>query len=81
MARLLLSLILLYIVVRAIWRFARGIAEGMGVTSRREPKPVGLVRDPVCGTFVVPSRSLTAGSGAEIRFFCSERCKEAWSRR
>jgi hypothetical protein len=80
MLGILLRLILLFIIVRALWRFARGIAEGLN-PSLDKPRAVGLVRDPVCGTFVVPSRSLTSGSGAEARFFCSERCREAWSRR
>ena len=80
MVRLLLGLILFYIVVRAILRFVRGIAQGMQEADAG-PKAIGLVRDPVCGTFVVPSRALTAGSGADARFFCSERCREAWSRR
>lgn len=81
MFRWLLWLILLYIIVRAIGRLIRGVAEGMSVPRDKQPSAVGLVRDPVCGTFVVPSRALTAGSGSEVRFFCSERCRQAWSRR
>lgn len=76
----LLRLILIYILIRALWRFVRGIAEGMNPPRETEP-PVGLVRDPVCGTFVVPSRALTSGAGSETYFFCSERCREAWRRR
>jgi YHS domain-containing protein len=76
-----LRFILLLIIIRAIWRFARGLAEGLGPPAKTERAAVGLVRDPVCGTFVVPSRALTAGSGSETRFFCSERCRQAWSRR
>jgi YHS domain-containing protein len=80
MVRLLLGLILFYIVVRAILRFVRGVAQGLR-EPEAQPRAIGLVRDPVCGTFVVPSRALTAGSGADVHFFCSERCREAWSRR
>jgi hypothetical protein len=77
----LLKLILLYIILRAVWRLVRGIVQGMSEPVQKKPTSVGLVRDPVCGTYVVPSRALTAGSGADIRFFCSERCRQAWGRR
>jgi uncharacterized protein len=82
MARVLLVLLLIYLVVRAVTRLAVGIAQGFSVPPDRKPvPPVGLVRDPVCGTFVVPSRALTSGAGAEVRFFCSERCRQAWANR
>jgi hypothetical protein len=77
----ILRIILIIIVVRAIYRLVYGIAQGLSGTARPERGAVGLVRDPMCGTYVVPSRALTAGSGSNMRFFCSERCREAWSRR
>ncbi len=76
-----LRIILIIIIVRAILRFARGVAQGLNPSSTSERTAVGLVKDPVCGTYVVPARSLTAGTGSEMRFFCSERCRQAWSRR
>ena len=36
-----------------------------------------MVRDPVCGTFVVQSRALTADSGGETAWFCSEECRRS----
>jgi YHS domain-containing protein len=83
MVRLIVFLVLVYFVARAVWRLIYGIAEGLSGTTS-EPKPpsaVALARDPVCGTYVVPSRALTSGSGTELRFFCSERCRQAWGRR
>ncbi len=77
----ILRVILIIIVVRALWRFVYGIAQGLSGPSIPEKPAVGLQRDPVCGTFVVPSRALTARSGDEVRFFCSERCRQAWSRK
>jgi YHS domain-containing protein len=80
MARVLLWLVLLYVVVRAVRRLLAGVAQGMSGSAGPESKPaVNLVRDPVCGTFVVPSRALTAGNGADTRYFCSERCRQAWT--
>ena len=78
MARWIFTLVLIYFIVRAITRFARGILEGMSPSRDRQPTAVPLVRDPVCGTFVVPSRAITAGSGAGMRFFCSEKCRRAY---
>jgi len=79
----LVRLILAYLVLRGIMRLLGGIHEGLyGPRDDRQrgsqPPSVPLARDPVCGTFVVPSRALTAGSGADTRFFCSEGCRRAY---
>jgi YHS domain-containing protein len=37
-----------------------------------------MVRDPVCGTFVVQSRALTATAGGETAWFCSNECLTRW---
>jgi YHS domain-containing protein len=82
MARLILWAVLIYLLVRALARLTRGMLEGAGY--RRDggqPPSVGLVKDPVCGVFVVPSKALTSGSGSETKFFCSEKCRQAWGRR
>lgn len=80
MLRLLLILILLAMALRAFSRLFSGILEGAGY--RREIGPgVKLVRDPVCGVFVVPSQALTARSGEETQYFCSEKCRRAWKGR
>jgi YHS domain-containing protein len=78
MVRFLLFLLLLYFVLRAVGRLVRGIREGMLGPIDTQPPAVPLVRDPVCGTYVVPSRALTAGEGSDIRFFCSEKCRRAY---
>ena len=76
---ILLRLIFVWFIVRGLVRLVRGIAQGM--QEPRAPQPPGavpLVRDPVCGTFVVPASALSLGSGAQTRFFCSERCRRAY---
>ena len=66
MLRLIIWLVLLFIIGRIVWRFmyaifdGAGHAEGQPGANRRRCK---LVRDPVCGVFVVPGKALTAGSG------------------
>ena len=74
----IIKLILLYVIVRAILRFVRGIVDGMHPPRDTQPPAVPLVRDPICGTFVVPAQALTAGSGVSLRFFCSEKCRRAY---
>ncbi len=77
-----LRFVLLFLVVRGVWRFLAGVVEGGASRARPTPaaRGVPLVRDPVCGTFVVRSRALTVGRGADTQFFCSERCRESFQR-
>ena len=72
-----LRLVLIWLVVRAVIKLVRGVYEGLkGAAS--PPPAVPLVRDPVCGTFVIPSNALSAGTGSQIRFFCSENCRRIY---
>jgi YHS domain-containing protein len=77
----ILKIILALIVLRLIWKFIRGVLEGAGYFPPPAHPSVGLVRDPVCGVFVVPTNALTLGSGLETRYFCSEKCRDEWRRR
>jgi YHS domain-containing protein len=74
----ILELLLVVFVLRALLRLGRGIVEGMRPSAPPPPSAVPLARDPVCGTFVVPSRALTGGTGADMRFFCSENCRRTY---
>jgi hypothetical protein len=78
MAGWILRIILILVVLRLLWRFVRGVLEGAGYYQAPGRSSVGLVRDPVCGVFVVPSKAITAGHGAEMRYFCSEKCRSQW---
>ena len=56
-----IRLLFVYFIVRAVLRLLRGIAEGMQAPpAPKPPQAVPLVRDPVCGTYVVPSRARSA---------------------
>ena len=78
--RLLLLFLLVVLLVRAGWRLLGGVLEGAGGGgSRRGARPSArMVRDPICGTFVVQSRALSAFSGGETAWFCSESCRRRW---
>jgi YHS domain-containing protein len=82
MARLILWGILIVLIARSLSRLLHGLLEGAGYTrDSASPRSVGLVRDPVCGVFVVPGRALSAGTGDETRYFCSEDCRRKWVKR
>jgi YHS domain-containing protein len=80
--RFLLLAVLVLFAVRAVWRLLEGVAEGAsggrGRRGRAPDRGTPMVRDPVCGTYVVQSRALTAERGGETAFFCSDRCRREW---
>jgi YHS domain-containing protein len=83
----ILRLLLLIIVIRLIWRFLAGIIDGLtpqdprAGESRSAKKSVPLVRDPVCGTYVVRANALTLDARGETLYFCSTRCRDEYARR
>jgi hypothetical protein len=81
MARLILWAVLLVLIVRSLSRLLHGVLEGAGYTRDAPQRSVGLVRDPVCGVFVVPGHALTVGTGPATQYFCSEKCRKEWIKR
>jgi YHS domain-containing protein len=84
--RLALFVVLAIFVARAFWRFVDRFVEGMGGPRRRgrsdEPtRGVQMVRDPVCGTFLLPEHALTIVDGRGRVFFCSAACRDTYQRR
>ncbi len=82
MARLILWSVLILLLIRTVSRLARGVIEGAGYSrDPRNVQGVALVKDPVCGVFVVPGKALALGSGRDAKFFCSEKCRQAYRTR
>jgi uncharacterized protein len=82
MIRLIIWAVLIILLVRALMRLTRGILQGAGYSrGGQAPPSVALVKDPVCGVFVPRTKALTAGSGDDLKFFCSEKCRQEWKRR
>lgn len=80
--RVILWTLVIMLVVRAVLRLSRGILQGAGYTrGGGNPPSVALVKDPVCGVFVPKVKALTAGSGDDLKYFCSEKCRREWARR
>jgi YHS domain-containing protein len=83
--RILLFMLLITVVLRSAYRFLYGVIEGAGldssrrVSNRPRTQVTGhMVKDPVCGTYVVQGRALTAVRGSETAWFCSTECQRVW---
>jgi hypothetical protein len=84
--RQILLFILILLVVRVLSRMAAGVLQGLsgpptGQRGRVPSKGVHMVRDPVCGTFVVPDRALMLTDGARSVYFCSTACRDGYRAR
>ena len=77
----LLGLILVVIVLRAVSRLLHGIAEGIAAPRQTPPAQPRSCAIRSVEPMSSRPRALTSGSGTAMRFFCSERCREAWNRR
>lgn len=81
MSRFILLFILLTVVARLVWRLVDGIVEGITGQPRSTRVPsrkVPMVRDPVCGTFVLPDRAVALGQGDQQVYFCSKSCRDKY---
>ncbi len=87
--RVILIGILFWIIARTFWRMMDGLVEGVtgkrpggrrGRTSQAS-QPTKLVRDPVCGTYVVPDATHALTRGDTVYHFCSDQCRAQFSAR
>lgn len=86
MLRVALGALLIIMLARAFWAVVDGVVEGAtgkrqrGGGGRRGPSQAAtkLVRDPVCGTYIVPNPSLSVVRGGTTVYFCSERCLKSY---
>ena len=75
--RLLLVVLILRLITGLVVRFVRARG-GLDPAASARGKREELVRDPVCGTYVEPSRALSARTGSTMNYFCSERCRQVF---
>ena len=83
MIRYILIAIVILLLARAFWRLMDGIIEALGGLPKKqargpsgEARAVKLVRDPVCGTHIAPSTSLSLAANGTTVYFCSEACRD-----
>ena len=88
MLRIALLLILFVVLGRTFWRIIDSLVEGItgrtrsGVPQQGVPQQgVAMVRDPVCGTFVLPERAVSLSDGRTRLFFCSDACRDKYRAR
>lgn len=76
----LLRGVFLVLVLRLVWKFASGLIAGVrgSGSAKRAVRGGSLERDPVCGTYVEPTRAMTARVSGKTYYFCSERCRQAF---
>jgi len=83
----LLLLVLAMVMARAVWRVIDGVMEGLsGRASRSQggnvpARGVQMVRDPVCGIYVIPDRAVALSDGSGRVFFCSANCRDKYRAR
>ena len=77
--------VLLLFLGRAALSLWGGIKEGLkgpsGPSGNVPARGVQMVRDPVCGTFVVPDRAISLIDGREPVYFCSVSCRDQYRSR
>ena len=80
LVRLVLFIVLGVFVARAFWRLFDGIVDGArGRSGGGAPsRGVAMVRDPVCGTFVLPDNAKMISDGRARVFFCSDACRDQY---
>ena len=72
----LFRILIAALLLRLAWRFLSGLVRGArGPKSNRSGRSVALVRDPTCGTFIEPSRSIAVTIGHKTHYFCSKSCR------
>ncbi len=87
MVRALLILVLFSVFARIFWRFIAAVVRGASIPpsggARRNsaPSPVRMQPCPVCGTYVVPGKAISAVSGGAPVHFCSEKCRSEYAAR
>ncbi len=84
--RIVLLFLLVMLVLRAFWRLVAGVIDGAALPGARNPGPpergVQMVRDPVCGTFLLPANAVSlTGRRGDVHYFCSDRCRDAYRAR
>jgi YHS domain-containing protein len=87
-ARFILLFILMLAFARFFWRLVetilRGVSGAPAAGARRggnSPAAVKMQPCPICGTYVVPGKAISAASGGGTVYFCSDKCRAEYQSR
>jgi YHS domain-containing protein len=85
MLRAVLLFVLITLIARIFWRVVGGVLEGLSGQpgparpgSRAPARGVQMVRDPVCGIYVIPNSALALTHGSRQVYFCSADCRDKY---
>lgn len=87
MARFILLLLLFVTIARTFWRFVDAVVRGamgpspQGPRRSNAPVSVKMQQCPVCGTYVVPGKAISAVSQGGPVYFDSEKCRAEFQSR
>jgi YHS domain-containing protein len=86
LTRFVLYAVVALLLYRALRSFLRGVLQGAGAVPGPRKKPpiaegVRMVRDPVCGTYVIPANALAVRDAEGMHHFCSATCRDAFTAR
>ena len=89
MARFILLLALFVVIAKMFWRFVDAVVRGAagpapqqgGRRASGTPAAVKMQQCPVCGTYVVPGKSISLVSGGSPIYFDTEKCRAEYQSR
>ena len=89
MARFILLLALFVVIAKMFWRFVDAVVRGASAPTPQQgarrasgtPAAVKMQQCPVCGTYVVPGKSISLVSGGSPIYFDSEKCRAEYQSR
>jgi hypothetical protein len=87
MFRAVLEFVLMLVIARSVSRLFNGMMDGLrggpepGPVTRVPDQGQRLVRDPVCGVWVLPDRAVSVTVGQQRHFFCSTACRDRYRSR
>jgi len=78
--RAVVVLLLVRMIASALFSSSRPRQAQQAKPGSRPAERVGgtLVRDPQCGTYLPQARAIRASAGADVHYFCSETCRDAY---
>lgn len=76
MVRLIIFVLLFTLVYALVRGLIRRLGKSAGTENSRGEHAAEMVRDPQCGTYVLPAQGFSARMDNKVYCFCSERCRD-----
>ncbi|MGB9618101.1 MAG: YHS domain-containing protein [Desulfomonilaceae bacterium] len=78
--RLILFLIFVYFGIKTVLTIVRYVKSGRSedphICGVRKAPLNEMVRDPICGTYIVKEEALSLRTREGVKYFCSQECKQ-----